>query len=49
MLGVVCSPVIAFLLGEKWEIIAGLFFSAAIIVFAHRDNIKEALKPKTSE
>ena len=48
MLCVVCSPLIAFFLGESWEIIVGLIASAAIIIFAHRDNIKQALKPKTS-
>lgn len=48
MLSVVCSPLIAFILRAKWEIIAGLVVSAAIIIYAHRDNIKEALNPKTT-
>jgi len=49
MLAVACSPLIAFYLGESWEIITGVFVSAIIIIFAHRDNIKEALKPKPVE
>jgi len=49
MSSVVFSPLIAFFLGAKWEIIAGLVASAAIIVYAHRDNIKQALKPKITE
>lgn len=48
MLSVVCSPLIAFILRAKWEIIAGLVVSAAIIIYAHRDNINEALNPKTT-
>lgn len=49
MFAVVCSPLIAFFLGERSEIVTGLFASAAVIVFAHRDNIKAAWKPKTIE
>jgi len=45
MLAVVSSGLIAFFLGESWEIVAGLVAAAMIIVFAHRDNIREALKP----
>jgi glycerol-3-phosphate acyltransferase PlsY len=48
MLGVASAPLIAFFLGERWEIIAGLVTCVAIILFAHRNNIMEALKPKTN-
>ena len=47
MLAVICSPLIAYFLGEQPEIVAGLIATAVLIIFAHRDNIKEALKPKT--
>ena len=46
MLAVICSPLIAYFLGEQREIAAGLIATAVLILFAHRDNIKEALKPK---
>lgn len=49
MLAVACAPFIASYLGERREIVAGLLVSAIIVIFAHRDNIKQALKPKTIE
>jgi glycerol-3-phosphate acyltransferase PlsY len=49
MFGVVCSPLIAYFMGEHWEIVAGLLVSATIIIFAHRDNIYAAFKKKSVE
>jgi glycerol-3-phosphate acyltransferase PlsY len=40
---VFCAWLIALYLGKSWEIAAALFACAAIIIFAHRENIKEAL------
>lgn len=47
MFGVICSPLIAYFLSERLEIILGLSASASIIVFAHRENIYEAFKKKS--
>jgi len=49
LLGISSSPIIAFLLGQPWEIVAGITVLIILILFAHRENIQSALKPKTIE
>jgi glycerol-3-phosphate acyltransferase PlsY len=46
MLAVGCAWLIALLLRSPREIVAGIFACGAIIIFAHRENIREALNPK---
>ena len=46
LLGISSSPFIAFLLGHPWEIVAGIAMLIILILFAHRENIQTALKPK---
>lgn len=48
LMGIACSPIIAFALGHRWEIVAGMTVLVVIILFAHRENIREALKSKLS-
>ena len=45
MAAVGCAGWIALFLGEPWEIVAAVFACAFIIIFAHRSNIREAMKP----
>jgi len=47
LLGISSSPFIAFLLGHPSEIVAGIAMLIILILFAHRENIQSALKPKT--
>jgi len=47
LLGISSSPLIAFLLGHPSEIVAGIAMLIILILFAHRENIQSALKPKT--
>jgi glycerol-3-phosphate acyltransferase PlsY len=47
LLGISSSPLIAFLLGHPSEIVAGITMLIILILFAHRENIQSALKPKT--
>jgi len=49
LLGISSSPIIAFLLGHPWEIVAGITVLVILILFAHKKNIQSALKPKTIE
>ena len=44
LMGVASSPIIAFALGQRWEIVTGLVGLILVILFAHRANIREALK-----
>lgn len=48
MAAVFCAWLIGLYLGASWEIVAGLFACGAIIVFAHRQNVKESLNPETT-
>ena len=48
LIGVAGSPVIAFLLGHAWQIVAGMVVVVGIILYAHRANIRESLKPQTT-
>ena len=47
LLGISSSPIIAFLLGHRLEIVTGIAVLVALILFAHRENIQAAVKPKT--
>jgi glycerol-3-phosphate acyltransferase PlsY len=49
LMGIACSPIIAFAFGHHWEIVAGIAMLVFIILFAHRENIQKALKPKLSQ
>ena len=49
LLGISSSPIIAFLLGHPWEIVAGIAVLVILILFAHKKNIQSALKTKTIE
>ena len=44
LMGMVSAPVIAYALGHSWEIVVGIAVLVLIILFAHRENIREALK-----
>ncbi len=44
MLGVVTAPFSAFFFHAGWAAVAALTVTAVIIVYAHRENIQEALK-----
>ena len=46
LIGIACSPVIAFALGHRWEIVAGMVALVMIILYAHRENIRKALRSK---
>ena len=48
LMGVASSPLIAFALGHRWEIVTGITGLVLIILFAHRENIRGALKPAGS-
>lgn len=43
LLGIASSPIIAFLLGQPLEIVAGMTMLIVLILFAHRENIQSAL------
>lgn len=49
LLGIASSPIIAFILGQPLEIVAGITMLIVFILFAHRENIQSALKSKTIE
>lgn len=49
LIGIASSPVIAFLLGHPEEIILGMSVLVLIILSAHRENIRESLKPGPSD
>lgn len=49
LMGIACSPIIAYALGHRWEIAAGMAVVVLIILFAHRENIQISLKPKPAE
>ena len=44
LLGVASSPIIAFALGQPIEIVLGTAALVAVILFAHRENIRRSLK-----
>ena len=44
--GIASSPVIAFTLGHRWEIVAGIAVLVMIILFAHRENFRKSLRSK---
>ena len=46
LIGIACSPVIAIALGHRWEIVAGMVALVMIILYAHRENIRKALRSK---
>ena len=48
LIGVAYSPVFAFLLGHPAEIILGITVLVLVILLAHRENIRESLKPSES-
>ena len=45
LMGIACTPIIAFALGQPREIIMGTIGLVLIILFAHRANIQKSLKP----
>ena len=44
LMGMASAPVIAYALGHRWEIVIGIAVLVLIIFFAHRENIREALR-----
>ena len=44
LIGIASSPIIAFALGHRWEIVLGIAILVVIILFAHRENIRESLR-----
>lgn len=46
LIGIASSPIIAFALGHRWEIVAGMVVLVIIILYAHRENIQESLRSK---
>jgi len=44
LLGIACCPIIAFVLGERLEMIIGNIVVVLIILFAHRENIRKSLR-----
>ena len=44
--GIASSPIIAMALGHRWEIVVGITILVVIILFAHRENIRESLRSK---
>jgi acyl phosphate:glycerol-3-phosphate acyltransferase len=46
LMGIASSPIIAFALGHRWEIVAGMVILVVIILVAHRANIQEFLRSK---
>jgi acyl phosphate:glycerol-3-phosphate acyltransferase len=45
LFGIACTPIIAFFLGSPWEIVTGLTALICFILYAHRENIRESIKP----
>jgi len=46
LMGIASSPPIAFALGHRWEIVAGMVVLVLIILYAHRGNIQGSLRSK---
>lgn len=46
LMGIASSPIIAFALGHRWEIVAGMVILVLIILYAHRENIRKSLRSK---
>lgn len=46
LMGIACSPIIASVLGHRWEIVAGMVVLVLIILYAHRENIRKSLRSK---
>ena len=46
LMGIACSPIIAFALGHRWEIVTGMVVLVIIILYAHRENIQKSLRSK---
>ena len=44
LMGIACSPIIAFGLGQRPEIVIGMIGVVLIVLFAHRANIRKSLK-----
>ena len=44
LMGIACSPIVAFALGHRWEIVAGMSVLVMLILYAHRENIQKSLK-----
>jgi len=49
LMGIACCPIIAFALGQRAEIVAGMAVVAFIILLAHRGNIGMAIKTESNE
>ncbi len=49
LMGIACSPIIAYTLGHRWEIVAGMAGVVLIILFAHRENIGATIKTESNE
>lgn len=45
LMGIACSPIIAFALGHRWEIVAGMSVLVTLILYAHRENIRKSVRP----
>lgn len=46
LIGIASSPIIAFALGHRWEIVVGMVILVLIILYAHRENIRKSLRSK---
>jgi acyl phosphate:glycerol-3-phosphate acyltransferase len=42
MIGIACSPLVAYLLGQPWGMVLGITGLVLIILFAHQENIRES-------
>ena len=43
LMGIAGSPIIGFVLGHRWEIVAGMTILVMMILYAHRENIRKSL------
>ena len=42
LMGIACAPLVAYFLGQRWEIVIGATVMVAIILYAHRENLRES-------
>src|SRR5258706_13516855 len=49
LLGIACTPIVGFLIGDPLIIVAGLVALVGIILYAHRDNIRGSIKSSSIE
>ena len=49
LLGIACTPIVGFFIGDPLIIVAGLVALVGIILYAHRDNIRGSIKSSSIE